>query len=49
MYTITEVAAWLMLGVLTGFVGGYSLGLKEGKREGFIRGKIAARKNMEQR
>jgi hypothetical protein len=26
---------------------GYTLGLKEGKREGFIRGKIAARKNAE--
>ena len=49
MYTITEVAAWLMLGVLTGFVGGYGLGLKEGKREGFIRGKIAARRSVEQR
>jgi len=49
MYTITEVAAWMLLSVGTGFVGGYTAGLKEGKREGFIRGKIAARKNMEQR
>jgi len=39
----------MLLGVLTGFVGGYGIGIKEGKREGFIRGKIAARKNMEQR
>lgn len=49
MYTITEVAAWMLLGVGTGFVGGYGIGLKEGKREGFIRGKIAARRSLEQR
>jgi hypothetical protein len=49
MYTIMEVFAWMMLGIGTGFTGGYTLGLKEGKREGFIRGKIAARKNMEVR
>ena len=47
MYTIMEVAAWMMLGVLTGFIGGYASGLKEGKREGFIRGKISARRNAE--
>jgi hypothetical protein len=49
MYALHEVAMWMLLGVLTGFVGGYGIGIKEGKREGFIRGKIAARKNMEQR
>lgn len=49
MYAIQEVAMWMLLGILTGFVGGYGLGLKEGKREGFIRGKIAARKNMDVR
>jgi hypothetical protein len=47
MYTIMEVAAWLLFGVFVGFASGYTLGLKEGKREGFIRGKIAARKNAE--
>ncbi len=49
MYTIMEVAAWMMLGILTGFTGGYGLGMKEGKREGFIRGKIAARTLKEYR
>ena len=49
MYAFQEVAMWMLLGVLTGFVGGYGLGLKEGKREGFIRGKIAARTLKEYR
>jgi len=44
MYTLGEVAAWLLIGVLMGFISAYTLGLKEGKREGFVRGKIAARK-----
>jgi hypothetical protein len=26
---------------------GYAIGRKEGKREGFIRGKVAARRNVE--
>jgi len=49
MYTIGEVAMWLLIGVGIGFVGGYTAGLKEGKREGFIRGKIAARRSLESR
>ena len=47
MYAFQEVAAWLLFGVFTGFIAGYGLGLKEGKREGFIRGKIVGRKNAE--
>jgi hypothetical protein len=49
MYTFQEVAMWMLLGVGIGFVSGYTAGLKEGKREGFIRGKIAARRNQEVR
>ena len=44
MYSIGEVAMWLLIGVAIGFTFGYTAVLKEGKREGFIRGKIAARK-----
>jgi hypothetical protein len=47
MYALQEVAAWLLFGVFTGFMAGYALGLKEGKREGFIRGKVAARRNAQ--
>lgn len=47
MYTFQEVAMWMLLAVAIGFVSGYTAGLKEGKREGFIRGKIAARRNAE--
>jgi hypothetical protein len=49
MYSMGEVAMWMLLGVGIGFVSGYTAGLKEGKREGFIRGKIAARKIREVR
>jgi hypothetical protein len=42
MYSFMEVAMWAMLGVLSGFTGGHIIGFKEGKREGFIRGRIAA-------
>jgi hypothetical protein len=49
MYAFQEVAMWMLLGVGIGFVSGYTAGLKEGKREGFIRGKIAARKIKEYR
>ena len=49
MYTLMETAAWMGLGIMSGFVGGYSLGMKEGKREGFIRGKVAARRSAEYR
>lgn len=49
MYSLPEVAMWMLIGVGIGFASGYTLGLKEGKREGFIRGKIAARKSMELR
>ena len=49
MYSIGEVAMWMLLGVGIGFVSGYTAGLKEGTREGFIRGKIAARKIREVR
>ena len=49
MYTLQEVAMWMLLGVGIGFTSGYAVGLKEGKREGFIRGKIAARRSMESR
>jgi hypothetical protein len=41
MYTMGEVAAWLLLGVFAGFVVGYTIGLKEGNRVGYVRGKIA--------
>ena len=47
MYTLREVAVWMLLGVAIGFMSGYTAGLKEGKREGFIRGKIAARRKAE--
>ena len=47
MYAIQEVAVWMLFGVFTGFMGGYAIGRKEGKREGFIRGKVAARRNVE--
>ena len=42
MYSIIEVFMWAMLGVVSGFTGGHIIGFKEGKREGFVRGKIAA-------
>ena len=42
MYSMTEVFMWAMLGVVSGFTGGHVIGFKEGKREGFVRGKIAA-------
>jgi len=41
MYTIGEVAMWLLLGVFAGFAVGYTIGLKEGNRVGYVRGKIA--------
>ena len=47
MFGFEEVAAWMLLGVAVGFISGYTAGLKEGKREGFIRGKIASRRNAE--
>jgi hypothetical protein len=37
-----EVFMWAMLGVVSGFTGGHIIGFKEGKREGFVRGKVAA-------
>jgi len=44
MYTIKEVAMWLLLGVGIGFTFGYTIGLKEGTRAGYVRGKIAGQK-----
>ncbi len=49
MYSIGEVAMWILIASTMGFTIGYTVGLKEGKREGFIRGKIAARKIREVR
>ena len=49
MYTLAETAMWMLLGVGIGCTTGYTVGLKEGKREGFIRGKIAARRSLESR
>jgi hypothetical protein len=49
MYSIGEVAMWILIASTAGFTIGYTVGLKEGKREGFIRGKIAARKSLEAR
>lgn len=49
MYTVGEVAMWILIASTMGFTIGYTVGLKEGKREGFIRGKIAARKIREVR
>ena len=46
MYTFYETAMWMLFGVLVGFMGGYGLGFKTGRTEGFIRGKIAARKGI---
>jgi hypothetical protein len=44
MYTMTEVAIWILIGVGIGFTFGYTIGLKEGNRVGFVRGKISASK-----
>jgi hypothetical protein len=41
MYTLAEVAGWMLLGTFIGFTFGYTLGFKEGKAFGFTRGKIA--------
>jgi hypothetical protein len=49
MYTIAEVGMWILIASTMGFCIGYTVGLKEGKREGFIRGKIAARRSLESR
>jgi len=44
MYTIGEVFMWICIGILLGFAGGYTLGLREGNRVGYVRGKIAGSK-----
>ena len=49
MYSIGEVAMWILIASTMGFTIGYTVGLKGGKREGFIRGKIAARRANEVR
>jgi hypothetical protein len=44
MYSMGEVFMWAMIGVVLGFTGGYTIGLREGNRVGFVRGKISASK-----
>ena len=44
MYTMGEVAMWIVIGIILGFAGGYTLGLKEANRVGYVRGKIAGSK-----
>ena len=44
MYGFGELAAWSLLGVLTGFIGGYASGFKEGRKDGFWRGRSAGLK-----
>ena len=39
-----EVFMWAMIGVVLGFTGGYTIGMKEGNRVGYVRGKIAGHK-----
>lgn len=46
MYTFSETAMWMLFGILIGFMAGYAVGFKSGKDEGFVRGKIAARKGI---
>jgi len=44
MYTMGEVAMWIVIGIILGFTGGFTLGLREGNRVGYVRGKIAGSK-----
>jgi hypothetical protein len=44
MYSMGEVFMWAMIGLILGFTSGYTVGLKEGNRVGFVRGKISASK-----
>ena len=44
MYSFWETAMWMVFGGCVGFMAGYAIGFREGRDDGFVRGKIAARK-----
>ena len=39
-----EVFMFSLIGLILGFTSGYTIGLREGNRVGFVRGKISASK-----
>jgi hypothetical protein len=46
MFEIGDVLFWAACAITVGFMCGYANGFKDGKREGFIRGKVAARSSV---
>jgi len=44
MYSMGEVFMFSLIGLILGFTSGYTIGLREGNRVGYVRGKISASK-----